>query len=301
MRANFFEKLIEEMRKNEKIFFLMGDTGFNLVEPIFDEFPNRSINVGVAEQNMIGIASGLANAGFIPICYAITNFLAFRCLEQIRNDLCLHNYPVILVGTSAGFDHGKLWATHYVTEDIGVIKSLPNISIYSPSGKESMEKIFDEVINSKNPCYIRIPKSDFSEEKKIESINRFIVKNEKTKILAISHGKMIKNTFNAYKIFPNFSIFALDKIKPFDEDVLEKIFSENDKIIVIEDNFNSGLYNSVCQFMVEKRITNTEVFSLSPKEEFMKKIGDVETLEERYGLNSKKIHEFIQKLDEKNV
>ena len=78
MRAKFFEKLIEEMRKNKDIFFLMGDTGYGLVEPIFEEFPERSLNVGIAEQNMIGVAAGLANAGFKPVHYAITNFLVFR-------------------------------------------------------------------------------------------------------------------------------------------------------------------------------------------------------------------------------
>jgi len=296
MRANFFNKLIEEMRKNEDIFFLMGDTGYSLVEPIFDEFPERSLNVGVAEQNMIGIAAGLANVGFKPVCYAITNFLVFRCFEQIRNDICLHNYPVILVGTSTGFDHGKLWASHYVVEDIGCMKSLPNLNIYSPSGPKSMDKVFDEVINSQNPCYVRIPKSDFSEEKEIEAINRYVVKNNKSDILVISHGKMVKNSYTACKNFPKFSVFALDKIKPLEENDIEKLLKEYKKIVVIEDNFNSGLFNSLCQLVVEKKINEIDLYSVSPNEVYEEKIGDVETLEERYGLSSKKIVEFIKNI-----
>jgi len=296
MRANFFNKLIEEMRKNKDIFFLMGDTGFSLVEPIFEEFPERSLNVGVAEQNMIGIAAGLANAGFKPVCYAITNFLVFRCLEQIRNDICLHNYPVILVGTSTGFDHGKLWASHYVTDDIGCMKSLPNINIYSPSGPELMDKVFDEIINSQSPCYVRIPKSDFSEDKEINEINRYIVKNIKSDILVISHGKMVKNSFEAYKKFPKFSIFAMDKIKPLEEEIIENILKGHKKVVVIEDNFNSGLFNSLCQFLVEKKNNKIHMYSISPNEVFEEQIGDPETLEERYGLSSKKIIEFIKKL-----
>ena len=96
MRSIFFEEFIKLMRKDESLFFLTGDTGFNLVEPMFEESPERAMNVGVAEQNMIGIASGLANVGFVPVCYAITNFLTERCFEQIRNDICLHEYKVIL-------------------------------------------------------------------------------------------------------------------------------------------------------------------------------------------------------------
>lgn len=142
MRGEFFKMVQEEMRKNNDLFLLMGDTGYNLLEPIFEEFPERTLNVGVAEQNLIGIAAGLVNTGFKPICYGITNFLVHRCFEQIRNDLCLHNYPVILVGTSTGLDNGALWATHYVVDDIGSLKALPNINIYSPSSVESIERSF---------------------------------------------------------------------------------------------------------------------------------------------------------------
>ena len=119
MRAIFFDKFKEMMRNDSSLFFLTGDTGFHLVESIFEEFPHRSLNVGVAEQNMIGIASGLVNIGFVPVCYAITNFLIERCFEQIRNDICLHEYKVILVGTSTGYDNGPLGATHHKLDDIG--------------------------------------------------------------------------------------------------------------------------------------------------------------------------------------
>ena len=108
MRSDYFKLLTDEMRKDEKIFFLMADTGYNLVEPLFEEFPDRTLNVGIAEQNMIGIAAGLVNMGFKPVCYAISQFLIHRCYEQIRNDLCHHDYPVILVGTSTGLDNGAV-------------------------------------------------------------------------------------------------------------------------------------------------------------------------------------------------
>ena len=198
------------MRKDEKIFFLMGDTGYNLVEPLFEEFPDRTLNVGVAEQNMIGIAAGLCNMGFKPVCYAISQFLTQRSYEQVRNDLCFHDYPVRLGGTSSGLDNGPLWATHYVVDDIGCLKTLPNIHIYSPSSTESMEKIFNETMNLSHPSYIRITKSSFSESKTIEGVNRFILENENSDTLVISHGRMIKNSLDAARIFPGFSIFAMD-------------------------------------------------------------------------------------------
>ena len=148
------------MQTNQSLFFLTGDTGFNLVETIFDQAPNRALNVGVAEQNLIGIASGLVNIGFIPICYAITNFLVERCFEQIRNDICLHEYKVILVGTSTGYDNGALGATHHKLDDIGALKVLPNLRIYSPSGKKSMSVILKEALAAKHASFIRISKGN---------------------------------------------------------------------------------------------------------------------------------------------
>lgn len=284
------------MQNDERIFFLMGDTGFNLVEPIFEQFPDRTLNVGVAEQNLIGIAAGLSNIGFKPVCYAISNFLVHRCLEQIRNDLCIHNYPVVLVGTSTGFDNGALWATHYVVDDIGCLKPLPNIRIYSPSSVESINNIFEEVMNSPNPSYIRITKSNFSEGKNINEPNRFILRNDQSDILVIAHGKMIKNSVEAEKLFPKFSIFAMDMIKPLDEQKLEKLMKKYKNIIVIEDNFRSGLYSTVCQFAAEKRLHGTNLYPISPIEDYGTRVGDSSYLEEKHGLSPKKIAFFLSKL-----
>lgn len=295
LRADYFKLLTEEMRNDPNLFFLMADTGFNLVEPIFEEFPDRTLNVGIAEQNLIGIASGLANIGFKPICYAISQFLVQRSYEQIRNDLCYHDYPVTLVGTSTGLDNGALWATHYVIDDIGCVKPLPNIHIYSPSSTESIKKIFDETMNLKHPAYIRITKSVFSENVEIKEINRFVKKNN-SDILVIAHGRMVKNSFEAEKIFPKFSIFAMDKIKPI-EDNLKNIVQDFKKIVVIEDNFSSGLYNSICQFIADKKIDGKELYSISVNEDFGERTGSTQFLDNMFGLTPEKISNFIKKLN----
>ena len=127
MRNTFFDLLENRMHEDTSLFLIVADMGLGLVEKIQNKFPDRFLNVGISEQNMIGIASGLCNVGFRPFCYTISNFLIQRCFEQIRNDICLHNYPVTLVGTSTGFDNGLLGPTHQVIDDIGCIKILPNI------------------------------------------------------------------------------------------------------------------------------------------------------------------------------
>lgn len=296
MRSVFFANLQEAMRRDKKLFLLIGDTGFNLVEPLFAEFPDRTLNVGVAEQNLIGISAGLCNVGFRPVCYGISNFLIHRCLEQIRNDLCLHNYPVTLVGTATGFDNGGLGATHHVVDDIGCLKPLPNIKIYSPSSKESIPPIFEEVMKGKSPAYIRIAKSSFSETKSVKAINRFIVKNNDSEVLVISHGKMVKNAFEAAGLSPSFSVFAMDRLKPLEESCTTDLLNTYKHVVVVEDNFNSGLYNSLCQFAVEKNIRACELHSLSPAEHYEERVGDAPFLEEKHGLTPNQICQFTQSL-----
>ena len=292
MRTVFFNEFKEMMRNDSSLFFLTGDTGFNLVESIFEDFPHRSLNVGVAEQNMIGIASGLVNAGFVPVCYAITNFLIERCFEQIRNDICLHEYKVILVGTSTGYDNGPLGATHHKLDDIGAIKALPNINIYSPSGSQSLSIINKEAFNNKNASFIRISKHGIDEMSKVESPNHYICEMN-LPTLVISHGKMVGNALDAYNQLPTFSIFAMDKIKPLDDTLIVGLFSKFDTIIVIEDNFSSGLYNSLCQWTVEKKASHKNIFSISPNESYDEVMGDSEFLEDMHGLSVGKINERV--------
>jgi transketolase len=295
MRTIFFEELIKLMRTDSSIFFLTGDTGFHLVEPIFEEFSERSLNVGVAEQNMIGIASGLVNAGFIPVCYAITNFLIERCFEQIRNDICLHEYKVILIGTSTGYDNGQLGATHHKLDDIAAVKSLPNINIYSPSGSRSMSIITKEAFRSNIASFIRISKNGIDEKNTVESSNHFVCETNHPTLI-ISHGKMVGRAMEAHNIFPTFSIFAMDKIKPLDNALLNHLFNRFKKIIIIEDNFRSGLFNSICQWSIESRACHTNVFSISPNESYDEIMGDADFLEDIHGLSVKKINDRIVKI-----
>ena len=124
MRGRIIDTIFEKMHCNQDLFFLTADMGINLVEKFEEKFPSRYLNVGISEQNLVAVSAGLCNLGYKPFAYTISNFAVHRCLEQIRNDVILHNYPVAILGTSAGFDNAPLGPTHHVIDDWGALKKL---------------------------------------------------------------------------------------------------------------------------------------------------------------------------------
>lgn len=292
MRNFLFKEIEKIMGKNKKLFFLTGDTGFNLVEGIFKKYPSRAINVGVAEQNLVGIASGLSNMGYIPIVYAITNFIVHRSYEQTRNDLCLHNKKSILIGTSTGYDNSTLGPTHHIIDDIGALKIFPNIKIYSPSTRLSTINSFKTALNDDCPSFIRITKNDFYFDKENQKINKQIIRTKSKKIL-ITHGRMLKSCYEAC-IKNGYNLFVFNLVSPLYPKELKKILNQYKDIIVVEDNFKSGLYNSICEIANELSF-KYKIKSLHPSFEYVKKSGSQDYFDKKYKLSLKSIKNFVIK------
>jgi len=139
MRKAFINTLIKEAEKDKRIFLLTGDLGFSVLEEFQKKFPDRFFDMGVAEQNMIGVAAGLALSGKIVFAYSIVPFVTMRCFEQIRNDLCYQNLNVRLIGIGGGVAYGTAGATHYALEDVSIMRSLVNMTVISPGDPKETE------------------------------------------------------------------------------------------------------------------------------------------------------------------
>ena len=159
MRQAFINTLIELAETDKDIWLLTADMGFGLVEQFATQFPKRYINVGVAEQNMIGVATGLALEGKKVFCYSIANFPTMRCLEQIRNDVCYHNLPVCIVSGGAGLWYGALGMTHWAVEDIAVMRCLPSMAVVSLATARETEMTIKAIVDRGQPCYLRMSRS----------------------------------------------------------------------------------------------------------------------------------------------
>ena len=253
MRNQIIETLFQKMSVDPDIFFVTADMGINLVERFQDKYPDRYLNVGIAEQSLITVCAGLCNTGYRPFAYTISNFLVHRCYEQIRNDIAIHNYPVTLLGTGAGYDNPPLGPTHHVIDDLGAIRNIPGIDIYCPSSVTYAQGLLDKIISRSNPAYVRIPKGEFKEPDSADDL--FILKGTETNRLLVSYGTCAQTCFAAQKLRPEVSVLCLNCLRPLDEDRLSSFFELFSDVITVEDHFpRTGLYGELSLLWVSRRL-----------------------------------------------
>ncbi|MCK8490344.1 MULTISPECIES: transketolase [Spirosoma] len=156
MRNEFSAAIERIAREDDKVVFITGDLGYNALENVVEVLGPRFINAGVAEQNMVGVAAGMAYRGYKVFCYSIAPFAVYRCLEQFRNDVCLHNMPVFLVGNGGGYGYGIMGSTHHAIEDLACLSSLQNVNTYIPAFADEVAPMLDQILTESRPAYLRL-------------------------------------------------------------------------------------------------------------------------------------------------
>jgi len=252
VRASILDTLFATMAQDERIFFLTADMGIYLVERFEQAYPKRFLNVGIAEQNMIGVAAGLVNAGFRPFAYTISNFLIHRALEQIRNDILLHQYPVVLLGTSAGWDNAPLGPTHHILDDWGTLAALGSgIDIYCPSSKNYAAALVPRLIAGGRPAYVRIAKSSALPESPEGDF--FHLEGDPAAPLLIGYGTTTVTLLEVHEQRPETGVLILQKLSPCDCLDLGPILTQYSRAIVVEDHFaHSGIHAALCRQAMQK-------------------------------------------------
>ena len=262
MRNKVIDQIYLEMRKDDSIFFLTADMGINLVEKIQEEFPERFLNVGIAEQNLIGVASGLINAGFKVVAYTISNFLVHRCFEQLRNDVSLHKKPIVMIGTSCGFDNAPLGPTHHIIDDWGYIKNLPGFNVYCPSNINYCDNLFSKLINLNETIYLRIPKGGFD---KIDENSDYQFLEKESDNIFLTYGALVEELYPLFEEH-NQSMLVFNKLHPIEKSKILSILEKYKTVYIVEDHFSSnGLYDSICKLVVNSNAT-FKLKSYSPKD-----------------------------------
>lgn len=241
MRTAFIKQLVEEARKNKKIFLIVGDLGYNVVEAFKNEFPERFLNIGIDEQNMAGVATGLSMQGYNVYIYSIGNFPTLRCIEQIRYDIAYHKANVKIVAVGAGLAYGSLGATHHATEEIGMLRTIPNMVIASPSDPNEARAITKISSTFDGPMYIRLGKAGEKE----------IYHNYEDLIIGNIHTYKESNSINALFVTGSImdyavkwingnkiqtAVYSIPFIKPLNRKQLIEVVSKHNNIITLEEH-----------------------------------------------------------------
>lgn len=239
MRQAFIDTLTELAETDKSLYLLTADMGFGLVEQFATRFPKQYINVGVAEQNMIGVATGLALKGKRVFCYSIGNFPTMRCLEQIRNDVCYHNLPVCIVSGGAGLWYGALGMTHWAVEDIAVMRCLPNMAVVSPATAHETENLTRCCVRYKSPHYLRMSRSTD------EAPNRR--QSEPDVSILATGGQMLAHALRAAErlLSVKTEVFGVRWVKPLDRHLVEYCATNSKLVITVEEHSKIGGLGSV--------------------------------------------------------
>lgn len=301
MRDTFVKTLLEIAKSDENVHLLTGDLGFGVLKPFWDHLPKQITNVGIAEQNMTGFATGMALEGKKVFTYSIGNFPTLRTLEQIRNDAAYHNANVKIVCVGGGFVYGSLGMSHHATEDLSIMRSLPNVKVFAPGDLEETKEITKKIYNLEGTCYLRLGRGG---EKKIhESIKNFkigkainVIKGQD--VVLLSTGAIFDEVLESVKIlkkkgvYP--SVFTFPTIKPFDKNLIRKISRENTHIFTVEEhNIIGGLGTAVAEVLSEIINRKSRLIRIGIPDVYSSIVGDQKYLRDVYGISARKIADKI--------
>ncbi len=244
MRREFSDAIEKIALEDEKVVFITGDLGYNALENLQAAMGNRFINAGVAEQNMVGLAAGLAYKGFKVFCYSIAPFVVYRCWEQFRNDVCLHNLPVFLVGNGGGYGYGIMGSSHHAIEDLAGLSSLQNVKCWIPAFSDEVEPFLNQIVADARPAYLRLGAG-----KKTPSLDtdfgglKLLYKASNAKGSIVSLGPVANNVMNALEneeLSGQFNVFTAYNLPMKIDKEAFQLIKEAEKLLVVEEHVSTG-------------------------------------------------------------
>jgi transketolase len=296
MRNTFAKMLVNLARNDKRIMLLTGDLGYSVFESFMEQFPDQYINCGVAEQNMTGVAAGLATEGMIPFVYSIVPFVTMRNFEQIRNDVCSQHLQVVFVGVGAGFSYGALGYSHYGIEDVAVMRSLPGMSIFTPCDSYEVEKITTQLPSLSAPAYLRLGRSgeEMIHTKDTDfALGKGSIFMDGRDLTIVTMSTMASLSLAVARELSHHSLRArvvgIHAIKPFDKEIIIRSAKETKKIITIEEHsVIGGLGTVVAEVLAESSIS-VEFKRFGTQDAIVNRWGNQEYMRSVHGLSVDRI------------
>lgn len=290
MRAAFSEALVRLARANPEVLLLTGDHGYALFDDFRRHCPGQYINAGIAEQNMVGMAAGLARAGFRPFVYGLSAFVPVRVVEQIKLDVAHDNLPVIFIGDGAGFVYSHLGTSHQSTEDIACTRAIPNLTIYSPGDRFETTLCMDLAYQAAAPVYLRMGKSDRGDVHAALPVARTgallaVKAGEPGDLSFIATGSLLRTALDlALEHYPQASVWSAPTIKPIDSQHVAAICAASRVVVVFEEHsIYAGLGSLISEIASER--APTRVLRIGVRDRFSQHCGTYAYLLREHGLD----------------
>jgi len=292
MRNTVARKMSEYADDGKRFIVLSADLGYSVFDNFKEQHPDQFFNSGIAENTMVGVAAGLTITGKKVFVYSIASFISEKCFEQIREDVCYPQLPVVLMGTGAGFAYGEAGVTHWANEDIGCLRTIPGLTILSPSDPVELELLLDQSLTYPHPIYFRLGKNgekNFCTNKKLKIGQAYYLKEERG-IALVTHGNIIEEVVRARELLKrdglNVSIVSSPTIKPLDKPFFIKLARTHKHIYVIEEHSEIGGLGDALSFLSIKEI--------AIKDEVLNVGGDVPYLRQLAGIDANSIYARVK-------
>ena len=303
MRRTALDMVYELAREDERVVFIGSDLGAGTMDVFRDEMPDRFFMEGVSEQNLIGMAAGLAMEGFIPYVNTIATFITRRCYEQLAVDLCLHNLPVKLIANGGGLVYAPLGPTHLAIEDMAILRALPRMSIFAPCDREEMTRLVPQTLDMTGPCYIRLAKGGdevVSEAERGFEIGKAIQMRKPGKVLIIGTGITTTRALHAAEELEgqgiDCGVLHMHTVKPLDEAAILSQLDGVELLVTVEEHtLVGGLGSAVGDLLLDKAPNAvSRLVRLGIPDIFADKYGTQDELLEYYGLQGFQIAQRIR-------
>jgi transketolase len=297
MRQAFAQALIAAARADERVIVLTGDHGYALFDGLGRACPGQYLNAGVAEQNMVGVAAGLAKGGVRPIVYGLSAFVPVRVLEQIKLDVCLEALPVVFIGDGAGVVYSTLGPSHQSAEDVAALRALPNLTILSPADAAEMTACMELALRTPGPVYLRMGKADLGDVHAGPpdlSDGLCPVRPPAGGRLAwLATGSMVRTALTVAAAWPGSSVWSVPCLKPLAEEQVAAICASHEVVVVLEEHsVYGGLGSAVAE--VAAAHAPTWVCRIGVRDRFSERCGSYAYLLREHGLDAAAVAEEVR-------
>lgn len=302
MRVEFSQSIEKLATEDDSIVFITGDLGYSAFENLRDTLGKRFINAGVAEQNMVGMAAGMAHKGFKVFCYSIAPFVVYRCLEQFRNDVCFHDLPVFLVANGGGYGYGIMGSSHHTLEDLACLSSMQNIKAHVPAFSDEVESTVQTIAREARPAYLRLGAGKKTPEGSFKSGSFHIVHQPKNpEISVVTLGPITNNALAALEAneeLKNLVTVIAAKTFPLELTTeVKDLLKASSHILVAEEHVSiGGLAQQLSVQLLEQSIAPRSFVSLRAEGYPNKKYGSQQYHQKLSRLDAQSIQESLLNL-----